>query len=45
MLKNFGITGYETVDSVGENAKMNEFQAAMGLANLKYIDINIKKGN
>lgn len=43
MLKNFGITGYETVDSVGENAKMNEFQAAMGLANLKYIDINIKK--
>lgn len=42
MLKNFGITGYETVDSVGENAKMNEFQAAMGLANLKTIDEKIQ---
>ena len=35
MLKNFGITGYETVDSVGENAKMNEFCAIMGLCNLE----------
>ncbi len=43
MLKNFGITGYETVDRVGINAKMNEFQAAMGLANLKYIDSNIER--
>ena len=42
-LKNFGITGYETVDSIGLNAKMNEFQAAMGLSNLKYIDDNIYK--
>ena len=41
-LKNFGITGLETVESVGLNAKMNEFQAAMGLLNLKYIDEQIK---
>ena len=30
-LKNFGITGYESVEYVGANGKMNEFQAAMGL--------------
>jgi len=42
-LKNFGITGPETVESVGGNAKMNEFQAAMGLLNLKYISENIQK--
>ena len=33
-LKNFGIRGEETVCEVGANAKMNEFQAAMGLSNL-----------
>lgn len=37
LLKNFGITGPETVEDVGLNAKMNEFQAAMGLVNLRYI--------
>ena len=37
-LKNFGIHDEETVKHVGGNAKMNEFQAAMGLCNLKYID-------
>lgn len=42
-LKNFGIRGPETVDSVGANAKMNEFQAAMGLCNLRYIEQNISK--
>ncbi|MCP1110129.1 DegT/DnrJ/EryC1/StrS family aminotransferase [Ohessyouella blattaphilus] len=36
-LKNFGIRGLETVDHVGSNAKMNEFQAAMGLCNLRHI--------
>lgn len=35
--KNFGIEGEEHVDLVGGNAKMNEFQAAMGLANLPHI--------
>ncbi len=42
-LKNFGITGYESVDYVGANGKMNEFQAAMGLCNLRHIDGEIAK--
>ena len=42
-LKNFGITGYETVESVGANAKMNEFCAAMGLCNLRHVDGEITK--
>jgi dTDP-4-amino-4,6-dideoxygalactose transaminase len=37
-LKNFGIQSTEIVNAVGSNAKMNEFQAAMGMCNLKYID-------
>lgn len=37
-LKNFGIEGEEIIDFVGGNAKMNEFQAAMGLINLKHIN-------
>ncbi|NFO11347.1 DegT/DnrJ/EryC1/StrS family aminotransferase [Clostridium botulinum] len=42
-LKNFGIRGPEIVESVGANAKMNEFQAAMGICNLKHIDEEIQK--
>lgn len=42
-LKNFGITGQESVEEVGINAKMNEFQAAMGLVNIKYLDEQIEK--
>lgn len=42
-LKNFGITGPETVEYVGGNAKMNEFQAAMGICNLRHIDNEINK--
>jgi dTDP-4-amino-4,6-dideoxygalactose transaminase len=42
-LKNFGITGLESVEYVGGNAKMNEFQAAMGLCNLRHIDEEIEK--
>lgn len=42
-LKNFGIRSEELVVSVGANAKMNEFQAAMGLCNLRYIDSEITK--
>ncbi|PQQ67146.1 DegT/DnrJ/EryC1/StrS family aminotransferase [Acetivibrio saccincola] len=42
-LKNFGITSPESVEFVGGNAKMNEFQAAMGLCNLKYVDREIGK--
>lgn len=39
LLINFGITGEETVEQVGINAKMNEFQAAMGLCILDDIEI------
>lgn len=42
-LKNFGITGEDTVEYVGGNAKMNEFSAAMGLCNLRHIDEEIGK--
>lgn len=42
-LKNFGITGPETVEYVGGNAKMNEFQAAMGICNLRHVDSEIAK--
>lgn len=41
--KNFGITESERVEYVGGNAKMNEFQAAMGLCNLRVIDQEIYK--
>ncbi|MGL5278333.1 MAG: DegT/DnrJ/EryC1/StrS family aminotransferase [Cetobacterium sp.] len=43
LYKNFGITGPETVEAVGLNCKMNEFQAAMGIVNLRYIDEQIQK--
>ncbi len=43
MLKNFGILDAENVIDIGSNAKMNEFQAAMGLCNLKYVRKNIEK--
>lgn len=42
-IKNFGITGPESVEFVGGNAKMNEFQAAMGICNLNHIDSEIQK--
>lgn len=41
--KNFGITGPESVEFVGGNAKMNEFQAAMGLCNLRHVDDEIAR--
>ena len=41
--KNFGITGAESVDFVGGNAKMNEFCAAMGVCNLRHLDAEIAK--
>lgn len=41
--RNFGITGPETTVSVGGNAKMNEFQAAMGLCNLRHLDAEMQK--
>lgn len=38
LLINFGISGYDKVDTLGINCKMNEFQAAMGLALLEQFD-------
>jgi len=43
MTKNYGITGPEEVELVGGNAKMNEFQASMGLCNLRHLDEEIEK--
>lgn len=42
-LKNFGIRGPESVAYVGGNAKMSEFQAAMGICNLRHIAEEISK--
>lgn len=36
--KDFGIVDAERVDYAGGNAKMNEFQASMGLCNLRHIE-------
>lgn len=41
--RNFGIYSEEEINYVGGNAKMNEFQAAMGIINLKHIEEIIKK--
>jgi dTDP-4-amino-4,6-dideoxygalactose transaminase len=41
--RNFGITGPEETVSVGGNAKMNEFQAAMGLCNLRALQGELAK--
>lgn len=41
--KNFGITGPESVEHIGGNAKLNEFSAAMGICNLRHIDESIEK--
>lgn len=41
--KNFGLTGQESVEYIGTNSKMNEFQAAMGICNLRHIDTEIAK--
>lgn len=38
---NFGIAGPEEIDSLGINAKMNEFQAAMGLCVLDELEDNL----
>ncbi len=40
-MKNFGIRGPERCVFVGGNAKMNEFQAAMGVCNLRHIEREI----
>ncbi len=42
-LKNFGIRNPKTCAYIGGNAKMSEFQAAMGICNLRHIDEEIGK--
>lgn len=42
-LRNFGIANEEEIPGIGSNAKMDEFRAAMGLCNLKYIPAAIEK--
>ncbi len=42
-LRNFGHDGYENFNGVGINGKNSEFHAAMGLANLPYINSILAK--
>lgn len=42
-MKNFGIHDQDKVNYVGGNAKMNEFQAAMGICNLRHLEEEINK--
>ena len=42
-MKNFGIHGPESCVFVGGNAKMSEFQAAMGICNLRHLNSAIAK--
>ena len=42
-MKNFGQRDAETVTYAGGNAKMSEFQAAMGVCNLRHLDEEIGK--
>ena len=42
-MKNFGIRGPEQVVFIGGNAKMSEFQAAMGICNLRHLEQEIEK--
>lgn len=41
-LKNFGIRDEELIDGIGANGKMNEFQAAMGICNLRHLEETIE---
>lgn len=42
-MKNFGIRGPEACAYIGGNAKMSEFQAAMGICNLRHLAGEIEK--
>lgn len=41
--KMFGMAGKEDAEYIGTNAKMTEFQAAMGICNLRHVDGEIAK--
>lgn len=38
LTRNFGFDGFDSVSSLGTNAKMHEISAAMGLANLQHLE-------
>ena len=40
---NFGFTSQEDITYIGTNARMNEFEAVMGIVNLRHIDEEIAK--
>ena len=40
---NFGFTSQEYITYIGTNARMNEFEAVMGIVNLRHIDEEIAK--
>jgi len=42
-LTNFGFTGQEDVGFISTNARMNEFEAAMGVCNLRHFDEEISR--
>ncbi len=42
-IRNFGISGFDSFDGLGINGKNSEFHAAMGLVNLNYIDLILRK--
>ncbi|MBQ7718402.1 MAG: DegT/DnrJ/EryC1/StrS family aminotransferase [Clostridia bacterium] len=42
-MRNFGMRDAENIIYAGGNAKMNEFQAAMGICNLRHLDAEITK--
>ena len=43
LMRNFGFTGFDRVEALGINAKLNELSAAIGLAALDDLDENIEK--
>lgn len=42
-LKNFGLDGFGNCPYIGGNGKMSEFQAAMGLCNLRHLEEELAK--
>lgn len=40
---NFGFTSHEEAEYIGTNARMNEFEAVMGICNLRHLDEEIAK--
>lgn len=43
LLRNFGIAGEEQIESVGMNAKLDEFRSAMGICNLRHLAGEMEK--